>query len=162
MRTPLILAAAVVLLLAGCGGTAKPKRVPDLRGQRLDLAEDRLEAHGLDWEEIGGGSLGIVIRSHWRVCDQEPMPGRLGRTVKLVVDRECPGRASEPPVVPDVSGLSLEDADEELDDLGIGHDAETYDDDVPLVEHLWEVCGQDPGPGARTFYVELYVERDCD
>jgi beta-lactam-binding protein with PASTA domain len=162
MRTPLILAAAVVLLFAGCGGTAKPKRVPDLRGQRLDLAEDRLEAHGLDWEEIGGGSLGIVIRSHWRVCDQEPMPGRLGRTVKLVVDRECPGRASEPPVVPDVSGLSLEDADEELDDLGIGHDAETYDDDVPLVEHLWEVCGQDPGPGARTFYVELYVERDCD
>jgi beta-lactam-binding protein with PASTA domain len=162
MRTPLILAAAVVFLFAGCGGTAKPKRVPDLRGQRLDLAEDRLEAHGLDWEEIGGGSLGIVIRSHWRVCDQEPMPGRLGRTVKLVVDRECPGRASEPPVVPDVSGLSLEDADEELDDLGIGHDAETYDDDVPLVEHLWEVCGQDPGPGARTFYVELYVERDCD
>ena len=162
MRTPFILAAAVVLLFAGCGGTAKPKRVPDLRGQRLDLAEDRLEAHGLDWEEIGGGSLGIVIRSHWRVCDQEPMPGRLGRTVKLVVDRECPGRASEPPVVPDVSGLSLEHADEELDDLGIGHDAETYDDDLPLVEHLWEVCGQDPGPGARTFYVELYVERDCD
>jgi beta-lactam-binding protein with PASTA domain len=161
MRIPLALA-SVVLLLAGCGGTTEPKRVPDLRGQRLDLAEDRLEARGLDWEEIGGGSLGIVIRSHWRVCDQEPMPGRLGRTVKLVVDRECPGRPPEPPVVPDVSGLSLEDANEELDDLGIGHDAETYDDDVPLVEHLWEVCGQDPGPGARTFYVELYVERDCD
>jgi beta-lactam-binding protein with PASTA domain len=161
MRIPLALA-SVVLLLAGCGGTTKPKRVPDLRGQRLDLAEDRLEARGLDWEEIGGGSLGIVIRSHWRVCDQEPMPGRLGRTVKLVVDRECSGRTPEPPVVPDVSRLSLEDANEELDDLGIGHDAETYDDDVPLVEHLWEVCGQDPGPGARTFYVELYVERDCD
>jgi hypothetical protein len=42
-------------------------------------------------------------------------------------------------------------------------DVETYDDDddVPLVEHLWEVCYQDPSPGARGSYVELYVDRDC-
>lgn len=58
----------LALLLAGCGGKAEPKRVPDLRGQRLDLAEGRLEARGLDWEEIGGGTLGIVVRSHWYVC----------------------------------------------------------------------------------------------
>jgi beta-lactam-binding protein with PASTA domain len=153
---------AAILLLAGCSEAAKPKRVPDLRGQRLDLAEDRLQARGLDWEEIGGGSLGIVIRSHWQVCDQEPKPGRLGRTVKLVVERECPDIPPQPPFVPDVIGLSLEDANHELDDLGFAHDAETYDDDVPLVEHLWEVCGQDPAPGTRGLYVELYVDRDCD
>ncbi len=150
-----------VVFLAGCGGTAEPKRVPDVRGERLDLAEDRLDARGLDWEEIGGGTLGIVIRSHWWVCEQVPKPGRLGRTVKLVVDRECPSVPPQPPVVPDVTGLSLEDADDELDDLGIAHDAETYDDDVPLVEQLWEVCSQDPAPGTRGSYVELYVDRDC-
>jgi beta-lactam-binding protein with PASTA domain len=150
-----------VVFLAGCGGTAEPKRVPDVQGQRLDLAEDRLDARGLEWEEIGGGTLGIVIRSHWWVCEQVPNPGRLGRTVKLVVDRECPSVPSQPPVVPDVTGLSLENADDELDDLGIAHDAETYDDDVPLVEQLWEVCSQDPAPGTRGSYVELYVDRDC-
>ena len=58
-------------------------------------------------------------------------------------------------------GESLEDAEEKLDDLGIGHDVETYDDE-PLVEHLWEVCDQDPGWGERASFVELYVERDCD
>jgi hypothetical protein len=59
MRTFLLIAA--ILVLAGCGETSKPRRVPDVRGQRLDLAEDRLDARGLDWEEIGGGTLGIVI-----------------------------------------------------------------------------------------------------
>jgi hypothetical protein len=162
MRKALFL--GVALLLAGCGET-EAKLVPDLRGQRLDLAENRLDARGLDWEEVGGGTLGIVIRSNWWVCDQQPSPGKLGRTVKLVVDRACPRPPSppQPPVVPDVTGLSLEDANHELDGLGIAHDVETYDDadDVPFVEHLWEVCYQDPSPGARGSYVELYVDRDC-
>jgi beta-lactam-binding protein with PASTA domain len=164
MRKVLFL--AVAFLLAGCGETAKPKLVPDVRRQRLDLAENRLDARGLDWEEIGGGTFGVVIRSNWWVCDQQPRPGKLGRTVKLVVDRNCPSPPSppeppQPPVVPDVTGLSLEDANDELDALAIAHDAETYDDDVPLIEHLWKVCYQDPSPGARGSYVELYVERDC-
>jgi|SRR5438445_2431736 len=171
MRTALFLAAlflaalflAALFLLAACGGPAKPKYVPDLRGQRLDLAEGQLAARGLDWEEIGGGTLGIVLRSHWLVCDQIPRPGRLGRTVKLVVERHCPGTPLQAPVVPDVTGLSLEDAADELEGLGIAHDAETYgdDDEAPLVEHLWNVCDQTPAPGARSSYVELSVERDC-
>jgi beta-lactam-binding protein with PASTA domain len=160
MRTVLLV--AVIFLFAGCGEAVKQKRVPDVRGQRLDLAEDRLDAHGLGWEEIGGGTLGIVIRSHWWVCDQEPAPGRLERTVKLVVERECPNVPPQPPLVPDVVGLSLEDATDELDDLGIAYDAKSYDEDVPLVEHLWEVCDQEPVPGARDSFVELYVARDCD
>jgi hypothetical protein len=141
---------------------AEPQRVPDVRGQRLDLAEDRLLLRGLDWEEIGGGNLGIVIRSHWWVCEQRPAPGHLGTTVRLVVERECPSPPAAPQVVPNVIGESLEDADDELDSAGIAHDAETYDRDVPLIEHLWEVCDQDPGWGAHASYVELYVARDCD
>jgi PASTA domain len=162
MRKALLL--AVIFVLAGCGEAAKPKSVPELRGQRLDLAEGKLAARGLDWEEIGGGSFGIVLSSHWWVCDQEPGPGRLARTVKLIAARECPGAPPQPPVVPDVIGSSLEDAADELDGLGIRHDAETYgdDDDVPLIEHLWEVCEQSPPPGARASYVELSVDRNCD
>jgi hypothetical protein len=60
--------ALVVVVLAGCGGKSQPKRVPDLRGDRLDFAEARLDALGLDWEEFGGGNLGIVLRSRWIVC----------------------------------------------------------------------------------------------
>jgi len=65
-------------------------------------------------------------------------------------------------LLPDVVGLSLEDADEVLDQHGIGHSAETYDGDVPLIKHFWEVCEQEPEGGAKARFVELYVDRDCD
>jgi len=80
---------AVILLalaLAGCGAAPQPRRVPDVRGQRLDIAEARLDARGLRWEEIGGGVFGVVVRSHWYVEDQIPLPGRRATTVRLVVE----------------------------------------------------------------------------
>ena len=80
----LILVTAVV---AGCGGAVRPKRVPDVRGERLDLAEARLEARGLRWEEIGGGAFGVIVRSNWYVEEQIPRPGKRATTVKLVVER---------------------------------------------------------------------------
>ena len=85
----LIGALALVLVVAGCGGKAEVKRVPDLRGDRLDIAEARLEARGLDWEELGGGTFGVVVRSHWYVCDQLPRHGKKAHTVRLIVDRDC-------------------------------------------------------------------------
>jgi hypothetical protein len=78
---------ALVMLLAGCGGTAQPKRVPNVRGERLDLAEARLDARGLGWEEVGGGTFGVVVRSHWYVREQIPAPGHKATTVRLVVER---------------------------------------------------------------------------
>jgi beta-lactam-binding protein with PASTA domain len=155
-----ILLVALALLLAGCGGEAKPKRVPDLRGVRLDVAEERLEARGLDWEELGGGNLGIVVRSHWYVCTQEPPPGKEATTVRLVVERSCPISAF---VLPDVIGMSLEEAEEELDGLGIPYEVQSREDGTPRVEHLWQVCYQSPQPGQRASSVRLYVRRlDCD
>ena len=85
--TALILTAAA--LLVGCGGTAEPKRVPDVRGQRLDIAEARLDARGLQWEEIGGGVFGVVVRSNWYVDEQIPRPGAKTTTVRLIVVRDC-------------------------------------------------------------------------
>jgi beta-lactam-binding protein with PASTA domain len=161
-RQSLITLPLLAVALAGCGGKTAPKPVPDVRGERLDIAEERLDARGFDWEEIGGGNLGILVRSHWQVCDQVPRPGRRGTTVRLVVERTCPNMQLEPPVVPDVVGLSLEDANDELDELRIGHDTQPEEGETPIVEHLWEVCGQDPTAGERSSFVDLYVERDCD
>ena len=78
--------ATLVFVLAGCGGTT-PTRVPDVRGEQLDVAEARLEARGLQWEEIGGGTFGAVVKSHWYVREQIPKPGKKATTVRLVIER---------------------------------------------------------------------------
>jgi hypothetical protein len=88
MRTFLVLT-ALVAVVAGCGGTAEPKRVPNVRGERLDVAEARLDARGLDWEEFGGGAFGVLVRSNWYVEEQIPAPGKKATTVRLFVERDC-------------------------------------------------------------------------
>ena len=85
MRTAALI--LVLMLVAGCGGAGQAKRVPDVRGQRLDLAEARLDARGLRWEEVGGGVFGVVVRSNWYVEDQIPLPGKRATKVRLVVVR---------------------------------------------------------------------------
>jgi PASTA domain len=77
----------LVALLAGCGQTVEPKQVPNVRGERLDVAEARLEARGLRWEEVGGGTFGVIVRSNWYVREQVPAPGKRATTVRLVVER---------------------------------------------------------------------------
>jgi hypothetical protein len=85
MRKALLI--AVVVLAAGCGGTAEPKRVPNVRYERLDVAEARLDARGIGWEEVGGGTFGVIVRSNWYVREQIPKPGAKASTVQLVVER---------------------------------------------------------------------------
>ena len=162
MRVKLLAVAAIVLVLSGCALDARPQAVPDLRGERLDVAERRLEDVGLEYERVGGGAFGIIVRSNWRVCEQEPAPGLRAERVRLVVARECvPERPPSPPVVPDVLGWELDEATEELAALGIDYDVESLSGEQPLAEPLWEVCEQEPAGGARAWLVELYVERDC-
>jgi beta-lactam-binding protein with PASTA domain len=45
---------ALVVAVAGCG--REPHRVPDVTGERLDVAQERLEAAGLAYETIGAAS----------------------------------------------------------------------------------------------------------
>jgi beta-lactam-binding protein with PASTA domain len=64
--------------------------VPDLVGERLDVAEDDLQEKGLDYKEIGGGTFGIVVLSNWEVCETKPSAGDdvgQGDEVKLIVER---------------------------------------------------------------------------
>ncbi|HEY4347435.1 MAG TPA: PASTA domain-containing protein [Gaiellaceae bacterium] len=83
-----LVAAALALSCVACGST-DPHRAPDLVGERLDLAEETLDAVGLRYRTVGGGLFGIVVRSHWSVCRQSPSPGVLTRSVTLFVDRDC-------------------------------------------------------------------------
>jgi len=67
-------------------------KVPNEVGERLDVAEDDLSSKGLTFQEIGGGVVGIVVKSNWTVCQTKPAAGSTvssGASVKLVVDRSC-------------------------------------------------------------------------
>jgi PASTA domain len=64
-------------------------------------------------------------------------------------------------VVPYLYGENLDEAEERLDALGIDYSVDSGDDRV-VFEHLWEVCDQDPEPGAHAAFVTLTVEHWCD
>jgi beta-lactam-binding protein with PASTA domain len=63
------------------------KTIPRLAGERLDVAESRLDDLHIAYQEIGGGLFGIVVRSNWVVCETSPGPGATAQSVKLIVDR---------------------------------------------------------------------------
>ena len=75
--------------------------------------------------------------------------------------KPTPATSSAPASVPDLYGANLDDAEERLDSLGIDYSVDSGDDEV-LVEHLWTVCDQSPGPGVQARVVTLTVEHSCD
>jgi PASTA domain len=151
--------AAAAALAGGCGGTAN--RVPDVEGQRLDLAQERLDDAGLGYEVIGGGALGVVVRSNWQVCEQRPAPGKRAKSVDLHVARSCAG--SRPfGAVPYVVGLELDEAKRRLERRGLDYDVEEGGLGEVVVDSNWTVCDQWPYSGERSSSVQLYVEHFCD
>jgi hypothetical protein len=82
---------SVMLLLAGCsdGGAVT---MPDVVGKRLDVAISDVKRAGFDdkVEIIGGGIFGIVDKSNWTVCTQEPEDGRkISAAPRFTVERTC-------------------------------------------------------------------------
>ena len=154
-------AAAGAMLLAGCG-TARPVAVPNVTGERLDVAESSLDAAGVDHRAVGGGAFGVVLRSRWQVCAQDPRAGAPAVSVTLTVARVCDlaPRTLLARVVPAVTGEKLDAAQAELQAEGLGYRVES-DDEIVVRSH-WIVCDQEPAPGERGRLVELYVSRDCD
>lgn len=76
---------------ATTGGTViVTTAVPDLAGQRLDVAKDRLRRAGFDADVHGGGLFGILRDSNWTVVTQDPGPGVMlerGSSVRIGVER---------------------------------------------------------------------------
>jgi beta-lactam-binding protein with PASTA domain len=146
---PLLLAAVA----SGCGGEART--VPDVVGNRLDVAQETLDDRGLSYETVGGGTFGIVVTSNWTVCEQEPAAGRRAKRVELVVARWCPPPA---PIVPSLERLPLTEAEARLFERGIEPEI-TWLDDSDRYEAI--VCEQSPPAGDRAAIVELHVAERC-
>ena len=87
MKRSLILL-ALVGVVAGCGAAQAP--VPNVVGERLDVAKSAMGDAGYDTESLGGGTFGVVDESNWTVCETRPGAGATDSgMVKLVVDRTC-------------------------------------------------------------------------
>jgi beta-lactam-binding protein with PASTA domain len=154
LRSIAIVLGCTFALAASACGSARPRAVPDVTGKRLDVAEDTLDALGLHYRTAGGGAFGIVVRSHWYVCEQRPAPRKVARNVLLTVERSC--------TVPDVVGESLEDAEDDLRRAGIDFSVDSLDGDPVVVDSFWTVCDQSPPAGAAPQTVRLEVARDDD
>jgi hypothetical protein len=95
------------VLAAGCGGENRDAtRVPQVDGKRLDVAQEVLDDAGLDYEVIGGGVFGVIVRSNWEVCEQRPLAGKRAKSVDLVVARSCADSFKD----------DFDDDDEDFDD----------------------------------------------
>jgi hypothetical protein len=49
--------------------------VPDVMGERLDIAKRRLQARQFEVDVEGGGILGVIRERNWRVTEQRPAAG---------------------------------------------------------------------------------------
>jgi hypothetical protein len=170
MRKAVLPTVAVMLAVAlnACSGEKSP--VPDVVGERLDVARSDAEAAGYDVEVLGGGVFGVVVEANWSVCEQRPEPGAPEEdSVTLIVDRTC-GAAAEPGaddqatgeatqtfVMPDLVGAVLQDAQDRLQSLGsysLDQEDASGVDRLQLLDSNWIVCRQSPPSG-----IEVSLDR---
>jgi hypothetical protein len=74
-------------------GGSSSGTLDDYQGERLDVVEDHLKDQGIKFQEIGGGTFGVVDVTAWEVCETDPGPGAgvaSGDKVELILER--PGR----------------------------------------------------------------------
>lgn len=73
------------------GGTVITKTiVPDVMGQSLDVALDRVARAGFEADVDGGGFFGVIDEENWEVVSQTPPPGgylEQGSSISLEIDR---------------------------------------------------------------------------
>jgi beta-lactam-binding protein with PASTA domain len=150
IAVPLHLVALGLLLTGAACGSTRTAAVPDVIGNQLNAAEDTLDAAGLRYRTVGGGTFGILVRSRWTVCRQSPAPKTRAKSVTLFVARSC--------TVPGVVGLRLDDAEDELEEAGYDVDAHSLDGGPVIVQHFWAVCRQSQADATT---VDVFVSHDC-
>lgn len=95
-RTP-ALAVAALMALSACGSAQEPT-MPDVTGEKLDVALSDIKRAGFtdDVEVVGGGLFGVIDESNWTVCKQLPAAGRAITKPRLEVDRHCSTASPQP------------------------------------------------------------------
>jgi hypothetical protein len=141
--------------------------LPDVVGERLDVAESDLDDLGIDYEAIGGGTFGVVVASNWTVCDQRPTAAEEASSVKLIIARpgDCDSSTQQQSgggsdeAIPDLVGERLDVAESELEDLGIAYEEIGGGTFGAIDESAWEVCKTRPAAGEPAQVVKLIVDR---
>ena len=139
--------------------------VPQVAGERLDVAIDTVEDAGLDHETIGGGVFGVIRESAWIVCEQRPEARSSTEgidSVTLIVERACDVvSGSRGGRMPDVVGMRLDVAKLDLTDAGIGYRGFGGGAFGVIEESNWTVCRARPAIGKSTAQAELFIRRAC-
>lgn len=79
-------AMVVVMTLSACGGEWQGPG-PDVRGMTLPMAEERLDAAGVEHVAHGDGTFGILMPENWIVCSMHELDST---SVRLeVAKRNC-------------------------------------------------------------------------
>ena len=95
----LAMTVAIASTFAGCGSD-NDTAMPDVVGQRLDVAQSEIERAGFedDVEIVGGGVFGVIDESNWQVCEQLPKAGSaISDKPRLTVERSCDKAADSEP-----------------------------------------------------------------
>ena len=82
----------VLVSCGGVGGEAPVPTMPEVVGERLDVAKSDIGRAGIEGETeiLGGGTFGVVDDSNWTVCEQLPAAGSpVNGPPRLIVDRSC-------------------------------------------------------------------------
>lgn len=145
--------------------SASKAELPDLVGKGLQYAQDAAQAAGfavLTSHDSTGRERQQVSDRNWKVCFQSPAPGPADPKVTVdfgavKLEEACPRRdaapsstaPSAPAAMPKLVGKSLRVAEQAL---GANASVTVRDasgkDRAVLVSTNWQVCTQDPQPGA--------------
>lgn len=153
--------------------------MPDIVGERLDVAKSDLSAAGVSEDKVevvGGGSLGVVDESNWTVCEQAPPPGSTAEDVRVLVNRVCVDEESpegadtpattaeapaEPPsasgdsdlmTLPNAVGMQLQLAQDTMQAAGffvLTSHDATGQNRLQVSDRNWKVCNQIPPGGSE-------------
>lgn len=141
---------------------ASAAKLPDMTGKGLQSAQDQAQAAGFynltSHDALGRGRNQILDRN-WKVCSQTPKAGEHPTDTKVdfaavKLEETCPGKDAGAveeagTTMPDFKGRSVKVAREALDSgTSITVTDASGEGRMILVESNWQVCTQNPAPGA--------------
>jgi Domain of unknown function (DUF4839)/PASTA domain len=96
--------AAAAMSVTGCSG-GDAVMMPDVVGKRLDVAISDVKRAGIEDEVdvVGGGLFGVLDKSNWTVCSQDPASGApiSKAPPRVTVERECDSESAASPEPPE-------------------------------------------------------------